>query len=335
VARARAGALFDLCAGFVYSQVLLACVRLRVFDMLRDGPRSAAELAARMDLPPEAARRLLDAAAALRLLDRRGAGLYGLGALGAAMPGNAGVVAMVEHHAMLYRDLADPVAMLRGGPGGGELQRYWAYARSGDPAALPGEDVASYSVLMAASQAMVAEEVIGAYPAIERHRCLLDVGGGEGAFLSAVAAHAPGLKLMLFDLPAVADRAARRLGPRLSAHGGDFFRDPLPPGADIVSLVRVVHDHDDAAALHLLRAVRAALPPGGTLLLAEPMAETRGAEAMGAAYFGMYLFAMGSGRPRSLAELGGMLREAGFAPPRLMRTRTPLLAQVLVTRTGA
>jgi demethylspheroidene O-methyltransferase len=307
-------------------------VRLRVFDLLRDGPRSAAELAARMDLPPESARRLLDAAAALRLLDRRGEGLYGLGALGAAMPGNAGVTAMVEHHAMLYRDLADPVAMLRGGPGGGELQRYWAYARGGDPAALPGEDVAPYSALMAASQAMVAEEVIAAYPGIGQHRCLLDVGGGEGAFLSAVAAHAPGLKLMLFDLPAVADRAARRMGPRLSAYGGDFFQDPLPRGADIISLVRVVHDHDDAAAMRLLRAARAALPPDGILLLAEPMADTPGAEAMGAAYFGMYLFAMGSGRPRSVAELGAMLRDAGFAAPSLLRTRTPLLVRVLIAR---
>ncbi len=44
-----------------------------------------------------------------------------------------------------------------------------------------------------------------------------------------------------------------------------------------------------------------ALPPGGTLLIAEPMAGTPGAEAMGDAYFGLYLWAMGSGRPRSAA----------------------------------
>ncbi len=31
IARRRAGALFDLCAGFVYSQILLACVRLAAF----------------------------------------------------------------------------------------------------------------------------------------------------------------------------------------------------------------------------------------------------------------------------------------------------------------
>jgi demethylspheroidene O-methyltransferase len=106
----------------------------------------------------------------------------------------------------------------------------------------------------------------------------------------------------------------------------------VPQGADIVSLVRVVHDHDDDRALTILRAARAALPLGGTLLLAEPMAGTPGAEPIGEAYFGFYLLAMGSGRARTPAELDAMLRAAGFAAPRLLPTRTPLLARVMVAK---
>ncbi len=83
----------------------------------------------------------------------------------------------------------------------------------------------------------------------------------------------------------------------------------------------MVHDHDDDARAALLRAVRAALPPGGALLLAEPMAQTRGAEPVGDAYFGFYLLAMGQGRPRSAAVLTAMLREAGFDAVRLLPTR--------------
>ena len=64
--------------------------------------------------------------------------------------------------------------------------------------------------LMAASQPLIAQEVLNSYP-IHRHRCLLDVGGGEGVFLAAVAARAPPLRLMLLDLPAVAERARARL----------------------------------------------------------------------------------------------------------------------------
>ena len=51
IARQRATALFDLCAGFVYSQILLACVKLDLFEQLKRGPRGVDELAARLSLP--------------------------------------------------------------------------------------------------------------------------------------------------------------------------------------------------------------------------------------------------------------------------------------------
>jgi demethylspheroidene O-methyltransferase len=334
IARRRARTLFDLCAGFVYSQVLLACVRLRLFAMLSEGPQTLASLAQRCALPQDAAQRLLEAAVSLRLVEHRAGGRFGLGALGAALLGNPGVAAMVEHHALLYADLQDPLALLRAPPGSGALARYWAYAGAQRPAELEDEQVDAYTRLMSASQQLVAEQILDAYP-LHRHRCLLDVGGGDGSFLAVAAARVPHLRLMLFDLPAVAQRARVRLdraglGARASVAGGDFHTDALPAGADVVSLVRVVHDHDDAHALAILRAVHAALPPGGVLLLAEPMAQTRGAEPMGAAYFGLYLYAMGSGRPRTDAALGALLRSAQFERVRLLPTRHPLQTRVLV-----
>jgi demethylspheroidene O-methyltransferase len=334
IARRRVRELFDLCAGFVYSQVLYACVRLRLLETLEAGPLDRAALAARVDLPAEGLDRLLEAAISLRLVERRPGGRFGLGSLGAAMVRNPGIKGMVEHHAMLYADLADPVALLRGAKGGGELERYWGYARGCDPRTLEEGDVAAYSDLMAASQSFIADEVIAAYPFAE-HRRLLDVGGGDGTFLRAVARAAPGLELHLFDLPAVAATARRRFaqaGVAAEAHGGSFFDDPLPDGADLVTLVRVVHDHDDASVLTLLRSVRRAIAPDGTLLLAEPMAGTRGAEPIGAAYFGFYLWAMGSGRARTPSELAELLAAAGFGPPRERATHRPLLVRLMEAR---
>ncbi len=336
VAERRSRELFDLCAGFVYSQVLLACVRLRTFDHLADGPRRLPELAASMGLEPAAAERLLDAAVSLRLLRRAGPERYGLGELGAALRANPGVLAMIEHHHLLYADLADPVALLRREGEGGQLQAYWAYARAGAPADLDDPRIAAYSALMSASQPLVSGDILDAYD-FGRHRCLLDVGGGEGAFLEAVAARHPALQLRLFDLPPVAKRAAARLAdaglaPRAETHGGSFLADPLPRGADVVSLVRVVHDHDDDAVVTLLRAIRQALPPDGTLVVAEPMAETKGAEPMGEAYFGFYLWAMGSGRPRSPKALEALLAAGGFDAVRFVPTARPMLTRLLVAR---
>jgi demethylspheroidene O-methyltransferase len=334
IARRRTAELFDLCAGFVYAQILHACVQLRVFDRLVDAPQTAGELAGPLALTPEAAARLLDGAVALRLLEKRRGDRYGLASLGAAMVGNVAVESMVTHHALFYADLADPVALLRGESGQTQLQAYWAYARSQAPAAAAPSEVGEYTTLMAASQALVASEILDAYD-LRRHACLMDVGGGDGSFLRAAAARAQDLQLMLFDLPAVAARAEARfaesgLAGRARTIGGSFTTDALPGGADVISLVRVVHDHDDGNVKHLLRQAFLALPAGGTLLLAEPMAQTPGAERMGDAYFGFYLLAMGSGRPRSAAVLTGLLREAGFARVRQAATSTPLLTSLLV-----
>lgn len=338
IARRRARQLFDLCAGFVYTQILLACVRLRLFEILAERPQTTGELARRLSLSRESADRLLAAAAALRLVEKRGDDQFALGPLGAPMVGNAGLVAMVEHHSVLYGDLADPVALLRGEHRDTALSRYWTYASSDRPVELQADHVSAYTRLMAASQPLVAGEILDAYP-LRRHHCLLDVGGGDGSFLVSAAQRAPDLRVILFDLPPVADRARTRfaaagISDRATAVGGDFHADPLPTGADVISLIRVIHDHDDGQALSILESVRRALPPGGTLLLAEPLAGTRGAEPVGDAYFGFYLMAMGQGRPRTRAAVEALLRLAGFRRPRWVRTRIPLQTGLLVARSA-
>lgn len=341
IARHESRALFDIVAGFTYSQVLFACVRGDLFTALASGPQDTATLARRLILNEDGTLRLLAAAASLRLLERRDDGRWGLGPLGGPMVTHPAIAAMVEHHATLYHDLADPLAMLRGERGHTAMSGYWPYADTSPdalPQALSADRVAEYSALMSASQPLVSEQVLDAYP-LHRHRCLLDVGGGEGTFLTAVARRAPGLSLMLFDLPSVAERARHRLaeqglGDRATTHGGSFFNDPLPTGADVITLVRVLFDHPDERVLTILRATRAALPADGVLLVSEPMSGTPGAEAIGDAYYGMYLAAMGRGRSRTPAHLSALLSQAGFERIRLLPTRLPLQTRVLLARPG-
>jgi demethylspheroidene O-methyltransferase len=335
IARRRAAELFNLCAGFVYSQVLAACVRLQLFAQLQAGPLPASTLARRGSMPIEAMKTLLEAAASLRLLERRGDERYGLGPLGAALLGNPGITSMIEHHVALYADLADPVALLRGEGDRRKLQRYWPYAGAASSSELTQDAVSPYTTLMSASQQMVAEMVLAAY-SFEQHRCLLDVGGGDGSFLLAAGRQSPRLKLELFDLPAVAGIARDKFlvegfGSRASVMGGNFLTDPLPKGADVISMIRVVHDHDDDAVLNLLARAREALPSDGTLVIGEPMSDLSGVDSV-SAYFGLYLLAMGSGRPRSFAALQKLLQQARFSEVRQHPTRIPIIASVVVAR---
>ncbi len=272
-ARAEAERLFDIASGFVYSQTLFACVELGVFTTPRGGPLSLADLAARIELPHDAAERLAQAAVSLRLLEREPPQAYALGPLGAALLGAPGLSEMVRHHALFYRDLADPVALLRGEVAP-ELRRFWAYAGGAVTHDMPAATAAAYSRLMAVSQTMIAAETLAACPLTGARR-LLDVGGGEGAFLEAALRVTPGLTGIVFDLPAVAARATARfaaagLADRARAVGGSFRYEPLPSGADAVSLIRVLYDHDDDVVMALLASVHAALLPGGRLLVSEP-----------------------------------------------------------------
>jgi demethylspheroidene O-methyltransferase len=251
---------------------------------------------------------------------------------------------MIAHHALLYRDLADPLALLTapGGPDGNSLlARFWAYdGELGVTGCITPTDAAppttawAYSALMAATQPMIFDQIVGSYP-FARHRAMLDIGGGSGAFAQAVAQHAPALTVALFDLPQVAALSEQRLAEsttstRIAIHAGSFKTDPLPPGYDLMTLVRILHDHNDPVVCALLRTVYAALPPGGRLLIAEPMAATRGAQAMGDGYFGLYLWAMGSGRPRSASGYRDMLAQAGFARVREVATPLPIVCRMLV-----
>jgi demethylspheroidene O-methyltransferase len=144
------------------------------------------------------------------------------------------------------------------------------------------------------------------------------------------------LQLALFDLPAVAARASVRLEEagllaRTDIYGGDFLNDALPEGADVATLIRIVHDHDDASALKLLRNVRKALAPGATLLIIEGMSAIKGAEPLDA-YYGFYTLAMGRGAPRRVEEIEALLREAGFGKFRLLRNALPALTSILAAK---
>lgn len=330
----RARALFEIMAGFVHSQVLLACVRLRLLEAVLARPRSTQELASLTRIDPESLQKLLDAALSLQLLDKRKGELYGLGALGAPVVAHEGLRAMIEHNALLYADMQDPLALLQA-PQNASMHAYWPYAAqesSQRQARQSPDQVARYSALMASSQRFVVEELLASY-SFAKHRCVLDVGGGQGGWVCELARQLPALELMLFDLPPVADLAREKvaqagLAQRIMVHGGSFTENSLPQGADLVTLLRVAHDHSDEVVLVLMQAIFKALAPGGTLLLAEPMAQAAG-PATGDAYFHFYLLAMGEGRLRTAAQLLKLMAEAGFVGLSQIHNPMPLHASLL------
>jgi len=253
---------------------------------------------------------------------------------------------MVEHNHLLYQDLMDPLAFLNNGhadrPGRkGAMAEFWPYAQEQASAAPAAQDqIRRYSDLMAASQVFVVQEILSSYYFGE-HRSVLDIGSGQGRFISALARHAPHLEVHMFDLPGVLQQARECLGQagireRVHYHPGSFVDDPLPQGADLMTLVRVLHDHPDTVVRQLLQKAHSALPAGGALLVAEPMAQDRQSSAGGQAeaYYHFYLLAMGAGRLRSPQEIARLMREAGFVAVEQVPNAMPIHGQLVVGRKG-
>lgn len=326
VARRKTRQMFSLVAGFVHSQTLWVCLKTGVLEQLRQGECSLQALAEYCGLDQQTLVPWLESACGLQLIERTPSGRYMLGPQGAALLAQPGVQAMVEHHSALYADLADPLALRAGAAGRTELSSYWGYARGGgDPESV---NARKYSSLMAQSQQLLADQIIQAFD-FSRYQSWIDVGGGHGALAMAVHQRHPTLRIRVLDLPTVAATA-----PKFGAvqwQAVDMFVDPWPRGADLISLVRVVHDHDQPAVETLMQQAFAALPSGGTLLLAEPMLRDHGADPVGA-YLQVYLLAMGQGRLRTKSQLQQLLEAAGFVAVQRLSTAIPDLVQVLVAR---
>ncbi len=331
IARSEGEAMFALVGGFVNSQILLALVELRLLEAMVHGPQPVAALARQAGLAEDRMAILLQGAAGLGLLKRRRDGRFALTRQGAVLLGVPGLTGMIRHHAVLYRDLADPVALLRGETET-ELARFWPYV-FGANGPIGADVAATYSGLMTETQALVADDTLRMVD-LSKVSHLMDVGGGTGAFLFAAALANSRMKLTLFDLPAVVPEARSRfaaagLSKRAAIVPGSFRHDPLPVGADAISLVRVLYDHSDETVLALLRSAHAALPDGGLLIVSEPMSGGARPDPITDTYFAFYTLAMGTGRTRSAERIAEMMTEAGFVGTKCQTGSRPFITSVV------
>ncbi len=322
--RSEGEALFGLVQGFVASQVLHALIALRIPHRAMEAPLDPGDLSTQLDIPRDRLRQLLQAGAALGLL-RRNRDTYEITTRGAALIGVPGLEGMIRHHEVLYRDMADPVALLRGETET-EMAEFWPYVFGG--AGGDSTTTRLYSGLMTETQGLVAEDTLDAI-SLSGVSHLMDVGGGHGSFARSVAGRYPTLRLTVFDLPAVI--ADAKPEARLDFKGGSFRDDDRLPeiGADAISLIRVLYDHDDTTVRGLLRKVHAALPEGGRILVSEPMSGGARPDPICDVYFAFYTMAMRTGTVRSAARISEFLHDAGFTGLRLPAPRRPFVTSVI------
>jgi multifunctional cyclase/dehydratase/O-methyltransferase len=284
-----------------------------VFEALADTPRTADEVAAACGLAPRGARALLEALAALGILERCGAAFVATPEARSVFTenGEASRRHTVLHdlwHTGLWTRLEESLAS--GVPLGD---------RSDDPFFTRPDVLASFFPNLARAMAETSRDdarELAAGLALPAGARVLDLGGGLGNFADAIVAMHPDAEVELFDQPPVIAEATRQLDPRVEICAGDFLRDRLDPsgrGFHRVILARVLMGLGDVRAVELLRRVRDVLRPRGVVDVLE-LRRGEGAAGRVAALLDVDMLLLTGGSVRSAEELRALLAAAGFRP---------------------
>lgn len=267
--------MMEMLYGALATQMISVAAELGVADLMADGPKPVDELAAGAGAHPDALFRLLRALAGLGVFTETEPRTFGLNPLGETL--RSGVRGSMKEIAqdvggrtrlLAYSELAHSVRTGKPAFDRAHGTSMWAYLQSHpDEVALFGKAMGNL-----ASQAHAA--AFANYDLSDAQH-LIDVGGGEGYLIAAVAPRYEHLKATVFDEQHVVKGAARvfdaaGISDRAQAVAGDMF-ESVPEGGDVYVLSSILFSYEDPDAGKILSNIRKAMAPNGKVLVLEPV----------------------------------------------------------------
>jgi hypothetical protein len=150
------------------------------------------------------------------------------------------------------------------------------------------------------------------------YTCLLDLGGGSGAYSTAILQRYPHMQAIIFDfLPVcrIAEATAREAGlaHRISTVAGDYERDALPRGPDVVLWSGNLHASSPARCRQVVARIAAILPVNGALLIHDYLLDDSRCGPLIPALLALHLTLVSDdGQVYSGQELKQLLATTGF-----------------------
>jgi hypothetical protein len=250
-------------AGYMASKNLFVANEIGLFAHLGEGSATIEELATRCEVPRRTLRILADAMVALGLLERAGDHYSNTPATATFLsggPADLGPFLRMADQLLYPRWLKLEQAIRTDERVFGELD-------------FTEHEQQLFSEGVEAASAGHAQALAATYD-FSPHQRLLDLGGGTGSFLIAVLGRYPQLNGTLFELPAAAAVARKRLAgeptaDRIEIATGDLFSDSIPEGHDAIILSHVIHCFTRERNLELLERLRQHVPDHARLLLVD------------------------------------------------------------------
>jgi SAM-dependent methyltransferase len=296
------------------AQACYAVAKLGLPDAMAGGPRPVAELAAECGADPRALNRLLRAMVSMGLFRQTAPRTYALTSvtelLRSDVPGSLRQMAVLDGEEV-FRSFAGIAHTVRTGEPAFESiygEPFYAYL-SDRP-----ELAATFAEAMSSAQVSAALGLCD----LTGVDLLVDVGGGSGGLLAAALVRYPELRGVLLELPESVRQAKAAVtdagvADRAELVEGDFF-DAVPAGGDAYVLARVLHNWTDERAELVLRRIRAAVAPGGRLIVLEQLLPDEYTEpGPGKGIVDLLMLVLLEGHDRTEAGYRDLLARAGFA----------------------
>jgi len=304
--------------------ILEAAVRTGVFNSLKDGSKTAAQVSEATGASLRGVTSIMNALAGLELLEKTGES-YALTPESRAFlltdaPGYLG--GMIAHiSSQLIPKWLDIENIVRTGRPSATVNR-------------PTEGSAFFEKFVSAlfpfnyGAASAVAEPLGVPNAAAPVR-VLDLAAGSGVWGIALARQSPHVTVTAVDWPGVLEitkKTAARFGltDRFNFIAGDLADVNFGRGYNIATLGHILHSEGPERSKSLLRKVFHALAPGGTIVIAEFLVDPeRKANTMGLIFDVNMLVNTENGGTYSFEEIREWLSEAGFVKAGLVPAPGP------------
>jgi predicted O-methyltransferase YrrM len=300
--------LRSMAVAFQRSRILLTAWELDLFTILGEKGLSSAEAAEQVKANPHAVDRLMNALCALGLLSKERGRFFNTPLAGKYLvKGKPDFMSNLGHTSHTWDSWSHLTqAVKQGGP----IER--------QPMNDRGEMWLEAFIAAMHNRARIQAPKLAALLDLSEVSRILDVGGGSGAFAMAMVRAREGSTAVVFDLPGVVPIARRYieqegLAERVSTAEGDFIRDELGSGFDLVFLSAIVHMLSPEQNISLLKKCARALNPGGQIVIQDFIIdEDRTSPAFATLFALNMLVATDSGDTYTESEMKDWMQASGF-----------------------
>ena len=318
--------LMQMLFGFAATRAIGVTAELRIADLLKDGAKTADELALQTGVHARSLYRVLRACASVGVYAEDNEKMFSLTPLAEPLlsdaPGSLRAFAEMISCDWQFQTWAElPYSVKTGKPsfdkvhGKSSFDYFWSNEKAGKV----------FNDAMTSNSAFTSVAVANAY-VFSSIKKLIDIGGGHGFLLASILAKNDNLKGVLYDTPAIVAEAEKLLKEhgvtdKCVTVGGDFFTS-VPAGGDGYIMKHIIHDWNDEQCIAILQNCRKAMADGGKVLVVE-MVVPEGNEPSPAKFLDLQMLQYLPGCERTEKEYEGLLDKAGLKLTRIIPTMSP------------